>query len=208
LKKLIILGAGGHAKVVIDLFRESNEFQIIGCLDQTCSGQVNGVSILGDDSLLPSLRMDGVSHAFIALGNNVTRAGLGKKASALGFLLANARAQGARISPSAQIGAGVAVMNGAVINAETTIADLVIINSNATVEHDCRIGSAAHIAPGAILTGNVTVGEMALLGAGSCILPTISIGDRAVVGAGAVVTRNVPADSIMRGVPARQYSGK
>jgi UDP-perosamine 4-acetyltransferase len=208
LKQLIILGAGGHAKVAIELFREANEFDIMGCLDQTQSGFVGGVPILGDDSLLPSLRKKGVTHAFVAVGDNTIRASLGKKLCDEGFTLANALAGSARISPSARIGTGVALMHGVVINAESVIADFAIINTNATVDHDCHIGLAAHIAPGAVLTGNVKVGSMALIGAGSCILPNVSIGDRALVGAGAVVTKAISADSVSWGVPARQKPAK
>lgn len=206
LKRAVILGTGGHAKVIVEIFRESEAFRLVGCLDQARSGSICGAPILGDDTRLPSLREDGVTHAFIAVGDNKLRAELAEKVQALGFLLAHAQGRHALVSPSIKMGAGVAIMNGAVINAEAVIEDLVIVNTNATIEHDCRVGRAAHVAPGAILTGNVTVGERAFIGAGSCILPGLSIGDRAIVGAGAVVTRNMPSDSLSWGVPAHPKS--
>jgi len=94
-------------------------------------------------------------------------------------------------------------MAGTVINAASVIEDLVIVNTGATIDHDCRIGCGVHIAPQCALAGNVTVGEGAFLGTGAKAIPGVQIGRRATVGAGAVVIRNIPDGAVAVGVPAR-----
>ena len=200
---VIIVGAGGHAKVVIELFRAEGRYQPVGCTDTDPNrSTVLGVPVLGTDEALPPLRHQGVRHAFVALGNNGVRRKVGRAVEALGFELVNAISPRAVLSPSARLGRGVAIMAGAVINAEATIDDLVIINTNASVDHDCVVGEAAHIAPGCTLAGGVQVGALAFLGAGTVAIPGVAIGERATVGAGATVIRDVPANTVAVGVPA------
>ena len=141
-----------------------------------------GVPVIGSDDLLPELRARGVKYAFVAVGDNALREKLGAMVSAMGFELPNAISPHAVISPSAVLGRGIAVMAGVVINAETRIDDLVIANTNCSIDHDCTIGRAAHIAPGCALAGNVTVGDRSFLGVGVCVIPEIEIGADVVLG--------------------------
>ncbi|WP_269715379.1 acetyltransferase [Caulobacter sp. NIBR2454] len=200
---VIVLGAGGHAKVVIELLRASGH-EVFGVLDADPAPRaVVGAQVIGDDSMLESLKAQGVTCAFIAIGDNGLRLRLGRKAQKAGFTLVNAISPAATVSSSARLGVGIAIMAGAVINAETDVHDLAIINSGAVVDHDGLICEAAHVAPGCALAGDVTVGQRAFLGAGCSVIPGMKIGDDAVIGAGACVIREIPAGALAMGVPAR-----
>jgi UDP-perosamine 4-acetyltransferase len=200
---VVILGAGGHAKVVVELLRARGQ-TIVGLLDaDSTPRQVLGVDVIGDDLRLADLRRDGVAHAFVALGDNRLRAEAGRRLGELGFELVNAVSPQAIVSPSVRLGAGVAIMAGAVINADGRIDDLAIVNTGAVIDHDAWIGEAAHVAPGSALAGNVTVGRRAFLGIGCSVVPGVNIGDDAIIGAGACVLRDVEAATTAVGVPAQ-----
>ncbi len=201
---VIILGAGGHAKVVAELLWAGGRYVPIGYLDADPTPRsVLGLGVIGSDNKLAEIRKTGVAHAFIALGDNKRRLAALARVTRNGYELVNAISPAATISPSAKLGHGIAVMAGAVINAETAIADLAIINTNASVDHDGRIGEAAHICPGCSLAGRVTIGKLAFIGTSSSAIPGITVGDNSVVGAGSSIVRNIPANSVAYGVPAR-----
>lgn len=200
---VVVLGAGGHAKVVIELLRAGGH-EVFGVLDADPTPRaVVGAQVIGDDSKLDELKAQGVARAFIAIGDNGLRLRLGRKAQKAGFELVNAISPAACVSPSARLGVGIAIMAGAVINAETDLGDLAIINTGAVVDHDGIIGEAAHIAPGCALAGDVTVGQRAFLGVGTSVIPGRRIGDDVVIGAGACVVHDIPAGTLAMGVPAR-----
>jgi UDP-perosamine 4-acetyltransferase len=201
---VVIIGSGGHAKVVIELIRAEGKYQIKGCTGLGESGFVlNDVPILGTDSLLPDLLASGAKKAFVAIGDNHVRLRLLAQVSEAGFELINAVSPDAVVSHTAALGLGIAIMAGAIINASAEIGDGAIINTNAAVDHDCRIGSGAHIGPGSALAGNVEIGRESFLGAGTCVIPGVRIGSRVIVGAGSVVVRDLPDDVTAMGVPAR-----
>ncbi len=200
---VVVIGAGGHAKVVIELLRAGGR-EVAGVLDADPSPRtVVGAPVIGDDSALARLRTEGIEEAFVALGGNALRARVGAAARAAGFRLANAVHPGAVVSPSARLGQGVAIMAGVCLNAETRVRDLAIVNTNASVDHDGDLGEACHVAPGCALAGAVTVGARAFLGVGCRAIPGVRIGEDATVGAGAVIVRDLPAGVIAMGVPAR-----
>lgn len=204
LPPLVIAGASGHAKVVIDLIRAQGLFRPVGLVDLDPAPRVvAGVEVLGGEDLLPTLRAQGIAHAFVGVGANKVRLAIGRRLRELGFTLANAVSPAAILSPSVRLGQGVAIMAGAVVNADSLIDDLAILNTRASLDHDGHIGEAAHVAPGCALAGNVTVERLAFLGVGTAVIPGITIGEAAMVGAGACVVRNVPAQAKVRGVPAR-----
>jgi UDP-perosamine 4-acetyltransferase len=201
---VIIVGAGGHAKVVIELLRQSG-FNVAYCISGE-GGQEEclGIPILVGDAWLDSLRAEGFHRAFVAIGANRARLRMAGVLKKLQYELVNAISPFALISPSARFGVGIAVMAGAIINAEAEIGDLAILNTGSSIDHDCRIGQAAHIAPQCALAGMVTVGEGGFMGIGSCAIPEVSVGKWSIVGAGAVVIKDIPDSVVAFGIPARQ----
>jgi UDP-perosamine 4-acetyltransferase len=203
------LGAGGHAKVVIETLRLDGRYEIIGLLDRNpdlLGKSVLGVPILGDDEELPVLKARGVECFFVGLGGVVSlapRRRLYESALGLGLEPVPVLHPGAFISPSAVLGQGPTVMAAAVVNAQARIGENVILNTGAIVEHDCVIGSHVHIATGARLAGDVVIGEETLIGAGAVVRQGLRIGPRALVGAGAVVVKDVPGGQMVVGNPAR-----
>jgi UDP-perosamine 4-acetyltransferase len=210
--RVIGLGAGGHAKVLIDILRRAGEYEIVGLLDPDQAGEtLADVPVLGGDEQMPKIRAAGVTAAFIGVGgvgDNSMRTALYEKALANGFSLVNAIHPRSIIASSAHLGQGVTIMAGAIVNPDVQIGDNVIINTGAIVDHDCEIGAHAHISPGAVLSGGVRVGNGAHVGAGATVRQYIQIGDGAIVGAGAVVVRDVAENSIVVGVPARILRNK
>lgn len=201
--EVIVVGAGGHAKVCVELLQAQGE-KIAFCVGGLDSpDQCLGIPVLKGDEYLTQLILDGYLKVFIAIGSNKLRKRLADLAVNLGYQLVSAISPHAIISPSARLGDGVAIMAGAIINAEATIEDLCIINTGATVDHDCHIGNSAHIAPQCALAGNVIVGTQSFLGVGTKVIPEISIGESVIAGAGSVVISNIESGSTVVGVPAK-----
>ncbi|GAA4337661.1 acetyltransferase [Variovorax defluvii] len=205
---LIVIGASGHAKVCIELLRDTGQ-HVSFCVGGADSGDIClGVPVLHGDEHLEALARQGFRRAFVAIGANALRQRLAAAVRALGFELVNAVSPRAMVSPSATIGHGVAIMAGAVINADSSIADLAIINTAASVDHDGVIGEAAHIGPQCGLAGNVHVGPRSFLGIGSRVIPGVSIGADVVAGAGSVIISNVAQNARIAGIPAKTMRKK
>lgn len=202
-RAVVVIGAGGHAKVAIEALRHSG-WTVVGCTDHDPTPRtLVGADVIGGDDRLPALRSSGIKFAFPALGSNSLRERIGDQLLAMGFELPTATGPHSAVSPSARIGAGVAIFGGAIINADAVIEDFAIINTNASVDHDCVIGRAAHVAPGCALAGCVRVGSRTFVGAGSSIIPGITIGADSMIGAGSTVVRDIPGGVTALGVPAR-----
>ncbi|RYE41773.1 MAG: acetyltransferase [Hyphomicrobiales bacterium] len=205
---VIVLGAGGHAKVCIDLLRA------MGREPSFCIGGIEaplqclGVPVLQGDSHLQRLAAQGYREAFVAIGDNALRQRLGQQVLSIGLDLVNAISPQAVVAPSTRLGRGIAVMAGAVINADSELGDLAIVNTCASVDHDGRLAPAAHIAPHTGLAGNVTVGERSFLGVGCKVIPGVIIGADVIAGAGSVIIADVPAGNRIAGVPAKPLRKK
>lgn len=200
---LLIIGASGHAKVLIDVARAVG-WNCVAAFGKSPDGApCNGVDVADDDSQLPSFFERGVRHAAIGIGDNRVRLRLAGELRALGFGLPALVHPAACVSPSARIGEGTLVMPLSIINADARVGDAAIVNSGAIVEHDCVIGDGAHVAPNSVLGGGVMVGKGAFVGIGATVRPQGRIGDFAQLGAGAVAVHDI-ADSVLAvGVPAR-----
>jgi len=207
--KVIGLGAGGHARVLIEILIALGTVEIVGLLDvnpRLWKTEPLGIPVLGSDELLPKLFEDGIHQVFIGVGStgeSNLRRNLFAKAQHLGFVVIACIHPSAVISPSAIFGEGPNVMAGAVVNSATRIGANVIVNTGAIIEHDCLLGDHSHVAPGARLGSAVTVGEGAHIGIGATVRQCIRIGRNSIVGAGAAVVSDVPDDIVVVGVPAR-----
>lgn len=207
--RILGLGAGGHAKAVLDVVAALGRYEVVGLLDprsELVGTTVGGAVVLGDDSLLSRHYDDGVRHAFIGLGGageTRPRRRLYDLARAEGFEVVTLVHPSAVVSPSATIGAGATVMPVAVVQADCTLAEDVIVNTGAVVEHDCEVGAHVHVASNATLASGVVVGDGAHVGAGATVRQGIRVGEGAVIGAGAVVVDDVEPATVVAGVPAR-----
>lgn len=196
----VVLGSGGHSKVVVDLLLGQG-IGVAATIALTAAEPYRGIPALAGDEHLSDFRA--ADHrCVVAIGDNGARMRAAESAVRAGFAFAGVVGVGATVSPTAIVGDGTVVMNGAVVNADARLGELCIVNTGATVDHDCVIGTGAHLAPGTRLAGGVTIGAGAFLGVGAVVIPGITIGANAVVGAGAVVIRDVGAGEIVVGNPA------
>ena len=203
MKRLAVLGASGHGKVVADIAECCGWDDIVFFDDAWPTVTTNGIwPVIGDsESLIKQLtEFNGV---FIAIGNNKIRAAKTEELLAQSASLITLVHPSAVISQYAVLGAGSVVMPNVTVNAFAHIGDGVILNTGCSIDHDCTVGNFAHISPGARLAGGVTVGVQSWLGIGCSVIQLVSVGSHAVVGAGAVVTCELPDNVKAVGVPAR-----
>ena len=204
--RLLIIGAGGHARVVVSIVRHLPDWEIAGVLDRirpASAEQIAGVSVIGDFDDGAKFFAAGVRHAALAIGDNNERAALFARFSALGFTFPVLRHPTAIVEEGATLGDGCVVCAGAIIGTQAVLGRGVIVNTGAIIDHETVIGDHAHLAPGCRVAGRVRIGELTMLGLGACVRDKISIGARSLVGAGAVVVTDIPADVVAQGVPAR-----
>lgn len=205
-EKIIIIGGGGHAKVIISILSKTNNFEIIGYTELEDKGQILNVPYLGVDVVLSRFKSEGVSKVALGVGqikSTVIRKKLVTFAKNLGFSFPVIISPDSIVNQEVRIGEGTVVMDGAIVNSGSIIGDYSIINTKASVDHDCRIGSFTHIAPGVTLSGDVSVGDEVLLGTASSVIQGIHIPDRSIVAAGSSVQKPIKETGIYRGVPAR-----
>lgn len=207
-KKIVLVGAGGHAKVVATVIAASKKYQLAGATDaqpHASAAVRSGLKILGSDAALPGLLKKGVSAAAVGVGSisdTSARKILRGKLEKLGFLLPSLVHPQAIVSASAQVESAVQVMAGCVIQCGVWLSKGCVINTGAVIEHDCLIGLDAFIAPGAVIGGECEIGEGAFIGIGAVVIQGVRIGAGSIIGAGAVVLKDVPAGKTAFGVPA------
>jgi sugar O-acyltransferase (sialic acid O-acetyltransferase NeuD family) len=205
---IVVIGGGGHAKVVIAILRKLKSHHIRGYTDLKNNGAVLGVPYLGSDRELLALAVGRKKlSAVLALG----QVGLGRpryelwtrlQSSSLSFPLI--------VSPDAIVnegvsgGEGAVVMDGAVINSGASIGRGAIVNTNSTIEHDVVLADWVHVAPGATISGHATVGDFSMIGAGATVIEGIKITSGCMVGAGATVVRDLTEPGVYVGSPARR----
>lgn len=195
--RLLVVGAGGHAKVVIDA-AEAAGFTIAGVIGTPADErEVLGHRVSHGDA---EVRADGF---IVAIGDNALRARRFAEFAASGLAPVTVAHPSAVLGKDVVIGDGTFLAAGVIVNAGARIGADTILNTACSVDHDCFIGEHAHVGPQVALCGAVTIGEGALLGVGSCASPGVSVGDWCVVGAGAAVVGDLPPNAVCVGVPAR-----
>ena len=201
---IVIYGAGGHARVVIDMVREGRrDLHIVGIVDDAkdSPSEVLGVPVVGDASRLTDLRERGVKLAALGVGavtHNALRAQLFDRLVDQGFHLPNLIHPEAIVEPSVRMGHGNQIFAGAVISSNVQLGNNSIINSNVVVSHDCDIGDHVHLTPGALLAGGVSVGPRTVIGMGVTVYLGIDIGADVSVSNGNHILQNIDDDTIYR----------
>jgi len=206
-KQIVLVGAGGHCKVVVDTIMAAGEYEIVGIVSRAPGEKdVLEKKIIGNDSKLPEIFKAGCTKAFIAvggLGNPGIRVKLDEHLKHIGFSLPVIKHPAAYVSGSARVGEGTFIAAGAVIQPGSVIGRNCIINTNSSVDHDCEVGDFAHISPGAALSGGIKIGARTHIGTGTSVIEAKTIGADAVIGAGSVVVTDIPAGSKAYGNPCR-----
>jgi sugar O-acyltransferase (sialic acid O-acetyltransferase NeuD family) len=206
-KLIYLIGCGGHGRVVLDTLLTCGT-PIEGIIDARLArgARLEGVAVLGGDECLAQLDPQA---AALCIGVGVMP-GMGRRAELFsslkdrGFEFVAVAHPSAVIAARTRLGAGVQVLAGAVLQTGVSLGDNVIVNTRASVDHDCVIERDVMIGPAAVLCGEVSVGPAVYVGAGAVLMPGVRVGARAVIGAGSVVTGNVPAGATLVGNPARE----
>ena len=202
---IYIYAAGGHSKVILDILhcQGKNLVAIVDDAPPVGISHIHGIPLLHSSSLANILTNN--SRWIVAIGNNRTRKKVSMRLQAQGYQFTSAIHPSARIALGVTIGEGTVVMANTVINTDATIGNQVIINTGATVDHDCEILDYSHIAPGCSLCGQVKTGEGSLLGVGTKVIPLTTIGEWTTCGAGSVVNKSLPAFCVAYGCPAKVH---
>lgn len=201
MRKIVVLGAGGHAKSVIDTIEAQGKYEIVGIVDK--SRQRNSCKkykVIGDDDDLQDIYISGIQSAFIAvgfLGKSNLRERLYDKLISIGYEIPTIVDNTAKIAKEVFIGEGSYIGKGSVINTDSYIGKMCIVNTGAIIEHGSRINDYTHVAVGAVLCGGVCIGKMSLIGANATVIQNLKIGNKCIVGAGTVITKDM-GDSEMR----------
>lgn len=208
MSKIVIIGAGGHAREVLDILlacqNNGSDVEPLGFIDedQDKQGQViDGFPVLGGFDWFDGVNTEEIK-AICAVGTPRVSRKLIEKAQDLELKTANVISPRAQISPKAHIGTGVMIFPDVIINTGVIIGDCVTLNVGVTVSHDTRVGDFCNINPGVHLAGNVFIGEGCYIGMGTCVIQGVKIGIMSTIGAGAVVIQDVPAEVTAVGIPA------
>ncbi|MFC2992184.1 acetyltransferase [Halomonas tibetensis] len=205
---VILLGAGGHAKVVLDLLHALDR-QVLGVCDPGLAdqgiSQWRGLSVLGDDHAVGQYAPADIelANGTGSLPGNTLRRRLHAKFTGLGYRFATLVHPSAILGSGVELGQGVQIMAGVIVQADTRIGDDVILNTGARIDHDCLIGDHVHVAPGVVMSGDVTLGNGCHIGAGVTLLQGIALGSEVVIGIGTTVLNNVMRGHQQTGQPPR-----
>lgn len=207
-KQLFVLGAGGHAKVLLNIIRLTKQWSTIHVFDDAYSAEISKVVsqllVTGNSqALYLHLQKNHDADFFIAIGNNAIRARHFSFLSSTGAQAPTLSHPTSVIAETAQIEKGSVIMANAVVNPEAKVGQNTIINTAVVVEHDCVIGDHIHISPNATICGECSVGDGSWIGAGTVILGGKRVGKNCVIGAGSVVTSDIPDNTLAFGVPAK-----
>lgn len=208
MEKIILIGAGGHAKTIIDTLEQQGRYEIAGFVDRerTELEIYHSYKVIGCDSDLKTLYQKGIHTAVVCIGfmgKSKVRNRLYCELKKIGFMLPVITDSSAVVACDAKIGEGTYIGRNAVVNADAKIGKMCIINTAAIIEHECEVGDFTHIAVGAVLCGQAAVGENTMIGANATIIQGVSVEKECIVGASSLVLKDVPCNSKVIGIPAR-----
>lgn len=204
MKHLLILGAGGHGKVVADAAMASGDFSSISFLDDAFPdiSEVSGWKVTGKPADIN--KQSSEFSAVVAFGDNILRSKWHDKLVEQNIEVATILHPGSVVAEGVKLGEGTVLMAGSVINTDSVVGKGCIINTGSTIDHDNQIGDFVHISPGTHLGGGVHIGAYTWIGIGSSVAHNISIGEKSTVGAGSVVLNNIKSCTTVGGCPAKE----
>jgi len=212
-RDIVVVGASGHAKVVIDIIEKQGYFNIIGLIDdlKERGSKLMGYEVLGDTGRIADLAAGGgIAGGIVAIGHNWVRHHVVQniRDRSSGFQFVNAIHPSARIAREVRLGMGVALMAGVSVNPGTHIGDFCFINTNASVDHDNTLGDFSCLQPNAATGGNVRIGAFSVVSMGANVIHGVDIGVHTVVGAGSTVLADLPDRVVAYGTPCRVIRGR
>ena len=195
MEKIVLIGGGGHCKVIIDAITKSGGYEITGIIDPKKKGEeVSGIPVLGGEEVLEDLYKEGIKNAFIAVGSVgdcSARKNIYEKVKGIGFNLPAVIHPAAIIANEVEVGDGTFIAASATVNPGTTIGKNAIINTSSSIDHDCQIGDFVHIAPGVTLSGGVKIGDETHIGTGASVVQYITIGKGCMIDAGTRLSKDL-----------------
>jgi sugar O-acyltransferase (sialic acid O-acetyltransferase NeuD family) len=205
---ILVFGASGHAKVVIDIIEQQSLWHIVGLIDsyKNPGTKLMGYEVLGAEACVPDLMTrHNLAGAIIAIGDNWIRHQVVQRAvsDAPGLAFVNAIHPTARVARDVQLGKGVVIMPGVTINPGSRIGDFCFVNTNASVDHDNTLEPFSCVQPNAATGGNVRLGAHSVISMGANVIQGVSIGEHTIIGAGSTVLHDIPDRVIAYGTPCR-----
>ena len=201
-KKIIIIGTGGHSKSLINLIASTNEFKILGLINNSISNKkILDYPILGTDKDLIKYYKKGVRHCSIGIGqikNPYKRIKLFNLLKKIGFKIPTIISKKSECFKGNEIGEGTQVFHNTLINSNVKIGYNCIINSGSIIEHDVEIGDHCHVSTGALINGGSNIGEQSFIGSGAIIFQGVSVGRNCIIGAGSIIKKNIPDNKIIK----------
>lgn len=206
-ERVVILGAGGHGRVVLDILLAQQRYTVAGFLDNNrdlLGRRIDGIPVIGTiEAAAEVCERHNAASVIVAIGDNGARRGIARQLEQAGLRLLSAIHPTAAVARNATIGRNVVIAAGVVVCAHCQVGDSVILNTGCIVDHQTMIGEGSHICPGVRIAGRVVVEPGTFVGIGATIVPRVTVGCEAVVGAGSVVLEDVPPMATVVGVPAK-----
>lgn len=210
MQNLILLGAGGHCKSIIEILETmQDEYCITGILDVEASTDLCGYPILGNDDLIENLTKE--NQFLITVGSiksTKIREKIAAKVSASGGGFATIISKNSIVSKRTKIGEGTVILHNATVNADVVIGEQCIINTAANIEHDCKIGDFVHVSTGAMINGACQIGNRCFVGSNSTIAQGVTVCNDVIIGAGSVVIKDIIEPGTYVGNPAKKVEIK
>ena len=211
-KKIVLIGGGGHCKVVISILKKLDKFEIAGIVDNYKEGSlISGIKIIGTDDDLRNIYKSGIHYTLITVGSikeNTKRYRLFNMARKIGYKFPVIISPEAIVDRSVKINEGTIIRPGCIIDVDSYIGKNCIVSTHTTLGHDCVIDDHCHITPGVHISGFVEVGKLSFIGVGATIIQGIKIGKNVTIGAGSVVIKDIPDNVIAVGNPAKIIRNK